>query len=124
LEAAHVPARVDHRTLAAQGIDREPQPAIPRAAYEMERQGYRSFVAERLRAEHQARVDSRLQRAAQQSAGAEPSNVTESKNPEDIRKQAIENWLRYREASERGAPQAEAQTVTSTTAARKNDHSL
>src|ERR1019366_10126053 len=30
---AHIEARVDHRSLAAQGIDREPYPYIPRAAY-------------------------------------------------------------------------------------------
>jgi ATP-dependent exoDNAse (exonuclease V) alpha subunit len=119
LEQAHVPVRIDHRTLAAQGIDREPSPSIPRAAYEMERHGYRSFVAERLRAEHQARVDARLQRAADHSA-APP----ESKRPEDIRRQAVENWLRYREAKEKGQPQAESQAANSANASRKHDHSL
>ena len=114
LEQAHVAERIDHRTLAAQGIDREPAPSIPRAAYEMERHGYRSFVAERLRAEHQARVDARLQRGAQHS----PQNVAESKNPEEIRRQSVENWLRYREA------QAEAQAEESAKRSHKNDHSL
>ena len=51
LQEAHVAARIDHRTLEAQGIDREPQPHIPRAAFEMERRGYRSVVAERMREE-------------------------------------------------------------------------
>src|SRR3984885_1071859 len=32
LEQAHINARIDHRTLQAQGIDREPKPQIPRAA--------------------------------------------------------------------------------------------
>jgi ATP-dependent exoDNAse (exonuclease V) alpha subunit len=119
LEQAQVPERIDHRTLAAQGIDREPGPSIPRAAYEMERHGYRSVVAERVRAEHQARVDARLQRASQH---------TESKNPEDIRRQAVENWLRYRESHARNQSQAEAQTEAQTAlpapASRKNDYSL
>lgn len=124
LEHAHVPLRIDHRTLAAQGVDREPQPNIPRAAYEMERHGYRSLVAERLRAEHQARVDARLQRAAQRSTDAGPDNVAESKNPEDIRRQAVENWLRYREANARERPPSEALTASPTEPTRKDDHSL
>lgn len=117
LEQAHVPARIDHRTLTAQGIDREPQPSIPRAAYEMERHGYRSFVAERLRAEHLARVEARQQRTAQQAPAAEP------KDPEQISRQAAENWRRYREAQNRGASQADALPETAPSS-RKNDHSL
>jgi MobA/MobL family len=59
LQEAQVAARIDHRTLEAQGIDREPRPQIPRAAFEMERHGYRSVVAERLRENYQARVQAR-----------------------------------------------------------------
>ena len=55
-EREHVNARIDHRTLKAQGIDREPKPHIPHAAFEMERHGYHSVVAERIRADYQARV--------------------------------------------------------------------
>jgi ATP-dependent exoDNAse (exonuclease V) alpha subunit len=124
LEEAHVAARIDHRTLVAQGIDREPALSIPRAAYEMERHGYRSFVAERLRAEHQARVDARLQRAQQHSADGAPRGLSESKNPEDIRRQAVENWLRYRQAKEKEAPRAEMLATDSANPSRKNDHSL
>jgi ATP-dependent exoDNAse (exonuclease V) alpha subunit len=119
LEQAHVPARIDYRTLAAQGVDREPSPSIPRAAYEMERHGYRSFVAERMRAEHQARVDARLQRAAEHSPA-----LPESKRPEDIRRQAVESWLRYREAKEKEQPQAETQAANSADVTQKHDHSL
>jgi ATP-dependent exoDNAse (exonuclease V) alpha subunit len=93
LEQARVSSRVDHRTLRAQGIDREPGPHIPRAAYEMERLGVYSVVAERIRAEHQARVDARLERAAE----TRPP-VAEPKSPEEIQKQSIENWRRYRQA--------------------------
>jgi hypothetical protein len=64
LRGANIAARVDHRSLAAQGIDREPYPRIPRAAFEMERQGYRSDQAERLRAEYQERVQAREREAA------------------------------------------------------------
>jgi ATP-dependent exoDNAse (exonuclease V) alpha subunit len=64
LREAHIKARVDHRSLAAQGIEREPYPYIPRAAFEMERQGYRSALAERLRMQYEARVQARMERNA------------------------------------------------------------
>jgi len=83
---AGVDARVDHRSLAAQGIDREPYPHIPRTAYEMERQGYRSGQAERIRAEYQSRVQARMER----TAGPELA----PRNLEDIRRAARENWRR------------------------------
>jgi ATP-dependent exoDNAse (exonuclease V) alpha subunit len=92
LQAAHLGVRVDHRTLQAQGIDREPSPRIPRAAFEMERHGYRSVVAERMREEHQARVEARLQRSAQQVPLA-----TQPKNIEETQSQSAENWRRWRE---------------------------
>jgi len=59
----------------------------------MERLGVYSVVAERIRAEHQARVDARLERAAE----TRPP-VAEPKSPEEIQKQSIENWRRYRQA--------------------------
>jgi ATP-dependent exoDNAse (exonuclease V) alpha subunit len=96
LGTAHLNARVDHRTLAAQGIDREPTPHIPRAAFEMERHGFRSAVAERIREEYQARLDSRQQRSVQlQPASPTPA---EPKSAEEARRQSVENWLRYRAA--------------------------
>src|SRR5258707_4686069 len=103
LEQAQVASRIDHRSLQAQGIDREPGPHIPRAAYEMERLGYYSVVAERIRAEHQARVDARLERAAQLApATAEP------KSPEEIQQESIENSRRYRQARIPDAAQSAA----------------
>lgn len=82
LEQSHISARIDHRTLKAQGIDREPGAHIPRAAFEMERHGYRSFLAERIRAEHQVRVEAR-ERSMQQS-----------KIPDDPAKRAAMAWRR------------------------------
>jgi hypothetical protein len=90
LREAHSEARIDHRTLEAQGIDREPQPSIPRAAFEMERHGYRSVVAERLREQYQARVQARLERGAgrtvsvlEKAAGADvpDANVPDANVP-------------------------------------------
>jgi ATP-dependent exoDNAse (exonuclease V) alpha subunit len=118
LRDAHIDARIDHRTLAAQGIDREPYPYIPRAAFEMERHGYRSAQAERLREDYRARIEARLQRDAVAAVGAAshtaaPTNTSVAakttaapdaaaglKRPqslEEIRRQAREDWLRMRQ---------------------------
>jgi ATP-dependent exoDNAse (exonuclease V) alpha subunit len=112
LQQAHIAARVDHRTLEAQGIDREPRPQIPRAAFEMERHGYRSVVADRMREEHEARVQARLDRvagrevpAAAESVVADPAVRTPAAKPqslEDIRREARESWLRLRQSQSRG----------------------
>jgi ATP-dependent exoDNAse (exonuclease V) alpha subunit len=78
LRDAHIDARIDHRTLAAQGIDREPYPYIPRAAFEMERHGYRSAQAERLREDYRARIEARLQRDAVAVASSSTQNSLSS----------------------------------------------
>src|SRR5258708_29800650 len=101
LEQAQVASRIGHRSLQAQGIDREPGPHIPRAAFEMERHGYYSVVAELIRAEHQARVDARLERAAETRPPA-----AEPKSPEEIQQESIENWRRYRQAQLQVQPEA------------------
>jgi MobA/MobL family len=95
MAAAHLAVRVDHRTLQAQGIDREPRPRIPDTAFYMERHGFRSELAERLRSEH-------AQRQEQRQQAAQPKSL------DDIRRQAREEWLKLREgaapreAAERG----------------------
>jgi len=68
LETAQVAARVDHRTLAAQGIDREPALHLPRPLYEMERRGEANALVERMRAEHEARVAARVAAAVASTA--------------------------------------------------------
>lgn len=107
LQEAHIASRVDHRSLETQGIDREPRPQIPRAAFEMERHGYRSVVADRMREEHQARVQARLERAAGLEAPipAEPAvaqttakTAAKPQSLEDIRREARENWLCLRQS--------------------------
>jgi ATP-dependent exoDNAse (exonuclease V) alpha subunit len=95
LEQAHVNARIDHRTLQAQGIDREPKPHIPRAAFEIERRGHHSVVAERIRAQHQARVEARLQRTAQR----EPPVAT-PKSLAGSAKEYVLRWLGHRQAQD------------------------
>ena len=99
LREAHVSARIDHRTLREQGIDREPRPQIPRAAFEMERHGYRSVLAERMREDYQERVEARLQRSAARDAiPSKPQSL------EEIRRQARENWLQMRRGHAESAP--------------------
>jgi ATP-dependent exoDNAse (exonuclease V) alpha subunit len=120
LQEAHVDARIDHRSLAAQGIDREPL-SIPLVSLKIERRGVRSFVAERLRADYRARVERRLERQAEKSveplperaqstsAGVaspvrgtardqslEPGFEGRTKNIEDLRREARETWVRMR----------------------------
>ena len=112
LRNADVEARVDHRTLAAQGIDREPYPRIPRQAFEMERHGYRSAQAERLRMQYQERVQTRLERDVSRGAELERESIgavqTKPQSLEEIRRQARENWLRLRQESNRSASNSAA----------------
>jgi ATP-dependent exoDNAse (exonuclease V) alpha subunit len=91
LRQANIEARVDHRSYAERGIDREPTPFIPIASIKMERRGVRSEVADRIRAEYRQRVAARLERARGASpAGAKPADA------EEVRRQAREAWLRLR----------------------------
>lgn len=107
LEAANVSARVDHRSLADQGIDREPNPHIPRAAIEMERLGHRSHVADNIRADYQARMERREHlrtQTSEQKPIQTPMRALESpvenrsRTLEEIRRQARENWLKMRQS--------------------------
>jgi hypothetical protein len=103
LAQEHHNARIDHRTLKAQGIDREPKPHIPHAAFEMERHGYHSVVAERIRAQYQARVEARLQRAAQEQPVAAPKSLA------DKTKEFALRWFRYWQAQEQAEPKSPEQ---------------
>jgi ATP-dependent exoDNAse (exonuclease V) alpha subunit len=114
LREANVEARIDHRSLAAQGVDREPVPAIPLMHLKMEQRGVRSELAERLRSEYRERVQRRVEHsaesaqtqgsaaltaadsanAARSQQGAKP--VTQLNDLEEIRRQAREAWLRLR----------------------------
>ncbi len=75
LREANVEARVDHRSLAAQGIDRKPLLHIPLEFYQLERQGMPSDVAERLRADYRARVTAYRERVLAERSAAQPEPV-------------------------------------------------
>lgn len=108
LRAANLSVRVDHRSLAAQGIDREPRPSIPIASLKMEQRGVRSAVAERLRAQYRERVQVRQQRTAERfgqrdGASLEPATADARsaaggapRDLEEIRRQARERWRQLR----------------------------
>ena len=58
-------ARVDHRSLQEQGIDREPQSHLGPAVSSMERRGMETEVGKRISWEMQAAAQARLERAAE-----------------------------------------------------------
>ena len=115
LKEAQVAARIDHRSLQAQGIDREPALYFPRVAFEMERRGFRSVVADRMREEYQARLQARRSKTADKEVSAEQepaaaaASSTIRQSLEEIRREARENWLRSRF----GEPQVRAEIETS-----------
>jgi hypothetical protein len=107
LREANIKARVDHRSLAAQGIDREPLPAIPLMHLKMEQRGLRSEVAEELRAEYRERVARRLERQTARdgpevAAGGQQAPVSAAVSSaatvdlEETRRRAREAWLQLR----------------------------
>jgi ATP-dependent exoDNAse (exonuclease V) alpha subunit len=93
LEAAGLQVRIDHRSLRAQGIDREPLPYIPTGAFYRERRGLRSEIAERIRERYRARVQARLARAAGPTGAQPPASGIDL---EQLRRQAREAWLELR----------------------------
>ncbi|HEX3843742.1 MAG TPA: MobQ family relaxase [Steroidobacteraceae bacterium] len=124
LQEANIEARVDHRTLEAQGIDRAPMPYLPKSALVAERRGEHSEVADRIRERQRQRLSERkkMERsvpgtraegsADAASAGAvaadaareKPEPRREAAVPQDMdarRQQAVRDWLEYRAASQR-----------------------
>jgi hypothetical protein len=135
LREANIEARVDHRSLAEQGIDREPRPQIPIAALKMERRGQLSEVAERIRERYRERVAARNAKRAEKGADQTPERSADSvpvapesrqqpEPPQDMdarRRQAVQDWLKYRAASAGTvrAPGAESSPPLSTDEIRR-----
>ncbi len=80
LRAANIEARVDHRSLAAQGIGRAPR-HVPFVQLKIEQRALRGELTERLRTEYRARVQPQLDaapataRAAPRRPGDPPSGA-------------------------------------------------
>lgn len=91
LRQANLEVRVDHRSLAAQGIDREPRPRMPVGAWYAEQQGQRSEIAETIRAAYRARIQARVERAT-----ARASTPGSAGKLEDLRRLAQQSWLQLR----------------------------
>lgn len=69
LQQAGLAARVDHRSLAAQGIDREPTPTIPEKVFYAERRlGSNTIAGDEIRARHRERLEARAKAAGSSSA--------------------------------------------------------
>jgi ATP-dependent exoDNAse (exonuclease V) alpha subunit len=100
LARANVAARIDHRSLRAQGVEREPTPRIPIGLLKMERRGVRSEYAEHLREEYRERLAER---------GAAASAPTRSADLEQVRREARAAWLRLRTQAAQPANTPEAQ---------------
>ena len=60
-----IEARIDHRSLAAQGIEREPSTHLGVAVSSMERRGIETEVGQRIREQQRLEVEARLARAAE-----------------------------------------------------------
>jgi ATP-dependent exoDNAse (exonuclease V) alpha subunit len=121
LQQAQFDARVDHRTLRAQGIDREPYPHIPRAAFEMERHGYRSHQAERIREEYAARVEARERERENERERERSAAPERPKSLEEVRREARESWLRMREGRSESDERATPERSRTANATRDDD---
>jgi ATP-dependent exoDNAse (exonuclease V) alpha subunit len=101
LREANIDARVDHRSLAAQGIERKPLVHIPMEFYQLERNGMPKEAAERLREDYRARMAAYRERSGvatvekQSTPQSEPAPV-QSRDAEEIRRGAVKAWLRMR----------------------------
>jgi len=97
LQAENLKVRIDHRSLAAQGIDREPKPRIPLLHLKLEQRGDESAYAAKLRTAYGERVARRAERAAQPA----------THDLEEVRRRARVAWLDMR-SQERAAAGKEA----------------
>jgi hypothetical protein len=113
-------ARVDHRTLEAQGVDRAPTTHLGVAVWGMERRGIETRVGLRVREQQRLEVQARLERAAElgrlarerreleasildlsgdlRAARREAEQPQSKETLEDVRAQAREKWLAMRAA--------------------------
>lgn len=109
--SAGVDERIDHRSLKAMGVNREPKPRIPYFAYKLERRGMRSEVAQHIRENYQKRVAARaaLGQATDPVDADMPSPASRQVDIEDMRRRSRIAWLRFRgEAPQRNAEHSAA----------------
>jgi ATP-dependent exoDNAse (exonuclease V) alpha subunit len=109
LREANVDARVDHRSLAAQGIDRKPLLHIPMEFYQLEQRGMPKEAAERLREEYRSRLAAHLERSAASTqpehAGSQPQRAASQSE------RAVPQPERATPQPEHTVPQPQRETV-------------
>jgi ATP-dependent exoDNAse (exonuclease V) alpha subunit len=97
---ANIDIRVDHRTLAAQGVDRQPMVHVPMEFYRQQAAGLDSSAVNKMREEYRAWITS--ERVPEPASRAEPAKMTAQVEAtpggttEEIRQRAVQNWLRMR----------------------------
>jgi hypothetical protein len=87
---AGIQERVDHRSYLAQGLDRDPAPAMPQKVFYAERRSGRTAAGDEIRARHRERVEARLK-------GKDSLEQTLRKQKEEGRRLAFQ---RFREKSQ------------------------
>ena len=100
LRDANIEARVDHRRLAAQGIDRQPVVHIPMEFYRGEVEALDPGVRARLREDYRARVAARIGRSNQlapaEQTRSQDEKAVDTRTVAEIRRDAVQSWLRMR----------------------------
>jgi len=108
---AGIDERIDHRSLKAMGVNREPMPYIPYFAYKLERRGMRSEVAQHIRENYRSRLAARaaLGQTTDSVGPGIPSPESSPVDIEDMRRRSRAAWLRLRgEALQRNAEHSAA----------------
>lgn len=100
LRDANIEARVDHRSLAAQGIDRQPVVHVPRELYRGKVEELDPAVRARLREDYRARVAARVERSNQpapaEQTRSQDEKAVDTRSVAEIRRDAVQSWLRMR----------------------------
>ena len=130
-KAAGFDLRVDHRSLAAQGIDREPMPHIPFQQFQMHKREVRFEILERMRAQYRERIAVRARNAGHQDLASSADSAEPAANPEapgspgaeEVRRRARESWLALRREAlgAANASGAETQSAAPTPAAAREE---
>jgi ATP-dependent exoDNAse (exonuclease V) alpha subunit len=118
LREANIEARVDHRTLAAQGIDRQPMVHVPMEFYRWK--GVNAETLARIREDYRARIAARLERSNQtKQADIAAQKDIDPRNIEEIRRRAVQSWLEMR--SKGGAERGQSQASQERSETRENE---
>jgi ATP-dependent exoDNAse (exonuclease V) alpha subunit len=114
LQALGIEARIDHRSLEAQGIEREPTSHLGPAMSGMERRGIQTEVGKRLEVETLAAAQQRLEKAAQlgrlerEGQAVEKSILDLSGDLEGAKRERDLQLLRQTQIAGPGTPSIEA----------------